>query len=106
MCQLQLNDANQAEQYFRRALQENPRYPLALQEMAKISYNKQEFMSARAFLQRYASVAQHTPETLWIGFQTERALGNPESAEAYKEQLMISFPVSTEAIQVKSAISK
>jgi len=106
LCYLQKNDTPQAEQYFRRALQDNPRYPLALQEMAKISYNKQEFMSARAFLERYAAVGKHTPETLWIGFQTERALGNRDSADDYKERLIISFPASTEALQVKSAISK
>jgi len=106
VCHLLLNDIAQAELFFRRALQEHPGYPTALREMAKISYNKQEYMSARAFLQRYASVSKHTPETLWLAFQTERALGNPEGAETYKEQLLVSFPVSTEALQIKSAISK
>lgn len=106
LCYLEKNDAPQAEQYFRRALQANPRYPVALQEMAKISYNNQEFMSARAFLERYAAIGKHTPETLWIGFQTERALGNRDGADNYKERLIISFPTSAEALQVKSAISK
>lgn len=102
----QQSDANQAEDYFRRALQANPAYPPALQEMMKISYNKQQYMSARAFLERYTAVAKHSPITLWYGFQTERALGNSQSAENYKEQLLNTFPTSTEANEVKSAISK
>ncbi|MGY6277307.1 type IV pilus biogenesis/stability protein PilW [Methylomonas sp. MgM2] len=106
VCQLQRNDPAQAELYFRKALQINPSYTLALKEMAKISYNNQEFMSARAFLERYAATAKHTPETLWLGFQTERALGNQQNAEDYKERLIYAFPTSTEAMQVKSAISK
>lgn len=106
ICHVQQNNSVNAEQFFRRALEINPRYPLALQEMAKISYHNQQFMSARAFLQRYTAVAKDTAETLWLGFQTERALGNRQGAEDYKEKLLISFPTSTEALQVKSAISK
>lgn len=106
ICQLKQNNVPQAEEYFRRALQANPEYPPALQEMLKISYNSQQYMSARAFLERYTSVAKPTPETLWFGFQIERALGNRQGAENYKEQLLTTFPTSTEATQVKSAISK
>lgn len=106
ICRLQQKDVTQAEDHFRRALQANPEYPPALQEMMKISYNKQQYMSARAFLERYLAVAKHSPETLWYGFQTERALGNSQGADSYKEQLIMTFPTSTEANQVKSAISK
>ncbi|MDD2758839.1 MAG: type IV pilus biogenesis/stability protein PilW [Methylomonas sp.] len=106
LCRLRQNDATQAEEYFRRALQANPEYSAALQELMKISYNKQEYMSARAFLERYLAVAKPTPETLWFAFQTERALGNHQDAENYKEQLITLFPTSSEASQVKSAISK
>lgn len=106
ICYVQQNDAVQAEDFFRRALQINPEHPTALLEMQKISYNKQQYMSARAFLERYLSVAKHTPETLWFGFQTERALGNQPSAENYKELLLTTFPTSPEALQVNSVISK
>lgn len=106
ICQLQQNDAAKAEEYFRGALQINPEYPPALQEMVKVSYNKQQYMSARAFLERFVAVSKQTPETLWYGFQIERALGNDKGADDYKQQLISTFPTSTEAAQVKSAISK
>ncbi|OAI13224.1 type IV pilus biogenesis/stability protein PilW [Methylomonas lenta] len=106
ICYIQQNDAVQGEEYFRRALQINPAYAPALLEMLKISYNKQQYMSARAFLERYQAAAKHTPESLWLGFQTERALGNRSAAENYKEQLMTAFPTSKQAQEAKTAISK
>jgi type IV pilus assembly protein PilF len=106
VCHLKQNDIKGAEDYFRQALQSQPDYSPALQEMQRISYQNGQFMSARAFLERYLGVAKHTPETLWIAFQTERALGNSKNSEEYREQLISSFPASKEAQQVKTAISK
>jgi len=106
ICYVKQNNSSRAEEYFRQALQTQPDYSPALQEMQRISYQNQQFMSARAFLERYLSVAKHTPETLWIAFQTERALGNSKVSEEYREQLLSLFPASKEAQQVKTAISK
>lgn len=106
ICWTKQNDTAKAEEYLRRALFANPAYPPALQEMLKISYNNQQYMSARAFLERYQAVAKHSPETLWFGYQTERAMGNRQAAENLKEQLISAFPTSSEALQVKSAINK
>lgn len=106
ICHLQQNNTDKAEEYFRLALQANPEYPPPLLEMMKISYAKQQYMSARAFLQRYTAVAKLTSETLWFGFQIERALGNRQGADVYKEQLLTLFPTAKEAAQVKSAINK
>ncbi|MEY4718190.1 MAG: type pilus biosis/stability protein PilW [Pseudomonadota bacterium] len=106
VCLIRQNDSLKAEGYFRQALQVNPEYAPALQEMQKISYHHQQFMSARAFLERYLSVSKHTAETLWFAFQTERALGNAQAADDYKQQLLTLFPASKEAFDVKTAISK
>lgn len=106
LCHLKQDDPQRAEEYFRQALQAQPEYSPALLEMQKISYQNRQFMSARAFLERYLAVAKHTPETLWIAFQTERALGNSKGSEEYREQLLSTFPASKEAQQVRTAISK
>jgi type IV pilus assembly protein PilF len=103
---LQQNNRVQAEEYFRKALQSNPEYAPALKEMLKLSYDNQQYMSARAFLERYMAVAKHTPETLWYAFQTERAMGNYQAADEYQEQLINNFPTSKEAQDIKTAISK
>ena len=105
-CLIKQKDFVRGEAYFRQALQANGEYAPALQEMQKISYNNGQYMSARAFLERYLSVAKHTPETLWYAFQTERALGNSQATDDYKQQLLNSFPASKEALEVKTAINK
>lgn len=106
LCHARQNNLQRAEDFFRQSLQLQPDYSPALQEMLKISYNNSQYMSARAFLERYKSTAKLTAETLWFGFQTERALGNGDAADEYKAQLLNAFPASKEALQVKTAINK
>lgn len=106
LCLLKQNQDSTAEGFFRQALQDNGDYAPALLEMLKISYKKQQYLSARAFLERYLAVAKHTSETLWLAFQTERALGYAQNAEDYKEQLLTLFPASKEALEIRSAISR
>jgi type IV pilus assembly protein PilF len=86
----------QAENYFREALKLNPRHPNALAQMALVSYERQDYLRARAFLQRYEAIAKPTPQTLWIGLQTERKLGDLQSARGYERRLKTEFPDAQE----------
>ncbi|MGZ4980280.1 MAG: type IV pilus biogenesis/stability protein PilW [Methylobacter sp.] len=101
-CALSMGQKSQAENYFRQALQLNNAYAPALSEMQKIAYEKSDFWAAKGFLQRYLSVADHTPETLWIAAQVERALGNRELAREYKSLLLEKFPLSNEAKKISA----
>lgn len=106
VCFVKQNDLAHGEDYFRQALQFEPNYPPALLEMQKISYENRQYMSARAFLERYLAVGKHTPETLWLAFQTERSLGNGKMADDYGQQLVNTFPASKEAQQIKDVIGR
>lgn len=106
ICHVKQNDLSRGEDYLRQALQLQADYPPALLEMQKISYQNRQYMSARAFLERYLAVGKHTPETLWLAFQTERSLGNEKIAEDYGQQLFTQFPASKEAQQIKNVIGK
>ncbi len=103
-CKLNQGDQQKAENFFRQALQENKAYTPALFEMQKISYRSGKYMSARAFMQRYLSSAKHNSESLWYAVQTERALGNKQTADEYRELLFKLFPASKEADQLKTAV--
>jgi len=100
-CQLSMGQKQQAEAYFRQALQLNQAYAPALLEMQKLSFEKADYWSAKGFLQRYLSVSEHTPQTLWIAIQTERAQGNNELANEYQKLLLERFPISPEAKKIK-----
>lgn len=86
-----------AETFFREALKHNPTYPPALFEMARLSYEKGNALSARGYLQRYLAVAKHTPATLWLGIQVERKLGDQNAVASYSMLLKGRFPDSQEA---------
>jgi type IV pilus assembly protein PilF len=100
-CQLAIGQKQQAEAYLRQALQLNQAYAPALLEMQRLSFQKGDYWSAKGFLQRYLSVAEHTAETLWIAMQTERAQGNNALANEYQNLLLERFPLSDEARKIK-----
>ncbi|MFA5984296.1 MAG: type IV pilus biogenesis/stability protein PilW [Methylococcaceae bacterium] len=100
LCELKRGQAQKAEAYLRQALNLDASYAPALQAMQKISYQKGDFWGAKGYLQRYLGLAGHTSETLWVGWQTERALGNDAVAQQYKRLLLELFPLSEEANKI------
>jgi len=53
LCKLRVDDLEAAQIYFRAALRADPRFPVALENMAQISFDEQAFLAARGYLQRY-----------------------------------------------------
>lgn len=101
LCMMKKPAPVSAAKYFKAALDINPRFAPALYEMAKISFNSGQNLSARGYMQRYFEVAQESPETLWLAFRTERALGNKDLQSKYGLHLTGKFPDSPEAKQYK-----
>ncbi len=95
-CMLRKPDLKKAEEYLRKALQINPRLPGALLAMAKISLEEKNYMSARAYLQRFQSETKPIPESLWMGIQVERILGDKDALASYGLALKGRFPDSKE----------
>ena len=69
-----------------------PRFGEALLQMADLEYQQTEYMSARAFLQRYMEVGRTSPATLWLGVRIERGLGNKAQAQHYAQRLKSEYP--------------
>ena len=96
-CARRAGELEKAEAYLRKALSYDPKLPLALHEMAGVTFATGRPLNARAYVQRYLEVAEPTPEILWLGVQVERRLGDREAAERYADQLSRRFPRSPEA---------
>lgn len=94
LCAYEQGKMDVAEDYFRRALQTNPKVASALLRMGEISFNKANYLSARAYLQRYLEVAPHNADSLWLGIRTERQLGNTDQVASYELLLRSKFPDS------------
>ena len=86
-----------AETYFREALARNPKLAQALVQMAALSFEKGEYLDARAYIQRYSEVARHTPRSLWLGIRIENELGGKDALSSYALTLRNRFPDSEEA---------
>lgn len=91
-CALGAGDLKRAEDNLRKSLAAKPRFGEALLQMADLEYRQTEYMSARAFLERYLEVGRTNPETLWLGVRIERGLGNQAQAQHYAQRLKSEYP--------------
>lgn len=96
LCALKHNHPYQAENYFRKALQKNPKFPRALYKMAELSYKQRRYGQAGNYLQRYDKIANHTSQSLWLRIRVERSLGNKDAEASYALLLRRRFPDSEE----------
>ena len=100
VCALRNGNLEVAEEYLRKALQNNGNYQTALYNMIYLSVLQENHMSARAYLQRYLEVAKHNKNTLWWGVQTEKVLGDKDALETYKLILRSRYPDSEETKKI------
>jgi type IV pilus assembly protein PilF len=102
LCRLRAGDKNGAATFFRAALKSNPRQVTALYQLARLSFESGEMLSARGFMQRYFEVSKDTPESLLLAFRIERALNAKDTQAKYALRLRGKFPESAEAKQLRT----
>lgn len=102
LCALRKPDKGAAAKYLRLALEKDPRLTPALYQMARLSFESGQMLSARGFMQRYFDVGQDTPEALLLAFRIERALGAKDAQASYAVRLRGKFPDSAEAKQLRT----
>lgn len=105
LCALQKPDLAKAEGYFRRALQFEPTLGKSLLRMAEISYEQQNYLQARGYIQRYHSAATWTPRALLTGIKIENKLGDEDAVASYVLILRSRFPDSDEMQMVNQGIA-
>ncbi|MFT5132057.1 MAG: type IV pilus assembly protein PilF [Gammaproteobacteria bacterium] len=96
-CAHQEKRLDDAENYFRRALEIDKQNPTALLHMTQLSFDKANYLSARAHLQRYLAVSRPSPGSLWLGIQIEKQLGDKDALSSYALSLRNNYPDSREA---------
>jgi type IV pilus assembly protein PilF len=66
VCALKAPDNQKAEDYFRKALDKNPKFAPALYEIARLTYEQHRYLQTMAYLERYEEAAGHNANTLWL----------------------------------------
>lgn len=103
VCMGQKPDLAAAEKYFRMALDHKPNYAEALLQLCLLKFQQEEYLGARAFLQRYMSGAIPTAGVLYLASRIEDMLGNDRGKTEFEDQLIREFPTSPEARKVLGA---
>ncbi len=103
LCMAQKPDMAEAERLYREALDRRATYGEALLQMCLLKFRAEDFMSARAFLQRLMSSNQSTAGILLLAAEIEGKLGNERGREEYVNQLLREFPESPEARRALSS---
>lgn len=96
-CMLQQPDLEAAEMFYREALERKETYGEALLQLSLLKFRQQDFLHARAFLQRYMSTNKTTAGILYLAAEIENKLGNDRGRDEYVNRLLREFPQSPEA---------
>ena len=92
VCASLAGDHARAEQYFRKSLETNPNDPSLLYEMALLNFRREDFLRARAFMQRFEAAGRPDAAALDLAAQIEDRLGDAAAAAKYREKLKTDFP--------------
>jgi len=100
VCLMQKPDVARAETYFRSALEHRANYGEALIQLSLLKFSQNDYLGARAFLQRYLGSNLPTPDVLYLGVQIEEELGDERARMEYANRVLREFPQSPEAKRI------
>jgi type IV pilus assembly protein PilF len=104
LCAQRIPDTAAAETYFRKAIVVDSSMTEPLVQLAEINYARKNYLSARAFIERFDSLVPNSrPDVLLLGVNNERALGNQQGAADYAKQLLRLYPTSDQAQQLQGS---
>jgi type IV pilus assembly protein PilF len=106
VCARRAGRLEQAEEYLRLAVNQRNPYPEALLQMANVSFERGNYLQARAFMERYLQTTTGTAGVLLLGYQVESALGSQDGARDYAARLKSRFPDSPEARTLDELLRK
>lgn len=104
-CMLKAGEYDEAEGYFGKALQANPRFADALFQMARVYDRQNKHKQAYAYIKRFERHGTHTPETLWLATQLAELNDDRNAAASYRLLLKNKFPDSEHAAKLRARSS-
>lgn len=102
---LKLGKNERAEQVFKHANVLNRQLPSPLIELADLSFQKQDYANAKAYLDQYSTLTRATARSLLLGIRIERTFGNKDKEASYALALKNLYPYSKEYLEYKQYMS-
>ncbi len=97
LCAMNAGDLDKAENFLRQSIEYDENLSASLLALSQLNYQREQYLRARAFLQRYEAVAPDTEVSLEHGYKIEKAMGDKEAAQRYRSELIEQFPESRAA---------
>lgn len=101
VCMMQKPDYERAEEYFRQALEHRPNHGETLLQLALLEYTTEDYLRARAFLQRYRGSNTISAGVLYLCVLIEEKLGDERARAECADDLLRDFPQSQEAKRLR-----
>ena len=105
-CALQWGKPEVAEQSLRESLKRRPDQPEVMMQLARILYQKGDYLRARAFVQRYEGSSKPSAESLELAMMIEQRLGNDGAVAEYRKRIEAEFPESDQARRLSKSEDK
>ncbi len=99
---LKMNNPALAKQHFDKALRLNRQQPLALLEMAQLSFDEKQYVPARDYYQRYSQIAPQNARSLLLGARLSTIFEDRDQAASLGLQLKRLYPGTPEYQQYLS----
>ena len=103
VCMVQRSEFGLAESNFRAALERKPNHAEALLQLCLLEFRQEDYLSSRAFLQRWMAGNVPTAGVLYLASRIEDMLGNDRGRIEFEDRLIREFPTSAEARRVLDA---
>jgi type IV pilus assembly protein PilF len=100
------NQPDKAIAAYQSVLEIEPDLPQALLSMARLKFERQNYLSASAFLQRYFYTNTISSDALLLAANVEQLLNNPEERDYYTQILWSRYPRSEQAHEARELYSQ
>jgi type IV pilus assembly protein PilF len=97
LCSMRIDKPKDAEEFFQRALRQDPDEPTSLLQLGQIRYRQGSLDEARKLVSRYNRLLEPSAESLWLALRIERKLGQRVAERNFATDLRRRYPDSREA---------
>ena len=101
LCSMRIDKPKDAEEFFLRALRQEPDEPTSLLQLGQIRYRQGNLDEARKLVSRYNKLLTPSAESLWLALRIERKLGQRVAERNFATELRRRYPDSPEAQALK-----
>jgi len=96
ICAVMTSDFEQAEEYFIKSINHDPKRPTSLLQLAELGYQQKKYQQAHSYLQAYEKTASLTAKSAWLGYNIAMKNNSSENLGSYAFVLSEEFPDSRE----------